>query len=201
MKYLELLKKLGKRQKAYILGFIAVAGVLLWAFISAGILTHGFTRDMVKDKSESQQLEVEGIILTETKDDQKYWEIFGETGKYSSDDKVALLNNVIGNFYKDNEVTMSFESSKGTYNEEKNQIILYENTHIVIKDGTTLLADRLTWSGSDKDIVAQGNVRINRNDELNASADKIIISPNYDKFKIIGNTTSKLFDSKEKKRK
>ena len=94
---------------------------------------------------------------------------------------------------------MSFESSSGTYNEVKKQIILYKDTHIVIKDGTSLYADRLTWSGSDKDIIAEGNIKINRNNELVASADKAVISPDYATFKIVGNSVTKLYDLKEKK--
>ena len=89
---------------------------------------------------------------------------------------------------------MSFESTQGTYNEEKNQIILYENTYIVLKDGTSLKCDRLVWSGSDKDIIAEGNVRINRGAELDAQGDKVIISSSYEHFKLVGNTVSKVFD-------
>lgn len=188
--------KIEKRQRLYVIVFLLLSSVLLWAFISAGILTHNFNRDMVKDNDNSQEINVSGLILTETKNDLKFWEIYGETGSYSSDNKVALLNNVVGNFYKDNQVSMSFESSKGTYNEEKGQIILYKNTHVVIKDGTSLFADRLTWSGSDKDIVAEGGIKINRNNELLATAEKVIISPDYSKFKIIGNTKTQLFSSK-----
>lgn len=178
---------------------MALVAVLAWAFISAGIITHNFNRDQLVGKENRQELDISSIILTETKADKKYWEIYGETGYYNSDTKVAMLSNVTGNFYKDNEVSMSFESSKGTYNEAKKQIILYQNTHIVIKDGTSLRADRLIWSGSDKDVIVQGHIKINRNNELIATAEKAVISPDYAKFKIIGHSVTKLYDLKEKK--
>lgn len=143
---------------------------------------------------------MQGIILTETKDEKKYWEIYGETGNYDSKNGVAMLNNVIGNFYDDkNEVSMSFESSRGTYNEKKGQIILYDDTFIVLKDFTTLRANRLEWSGTDKPIVAEGNIRITRDKDFLATAKKVEISPDYDNFKIIGNAVSKIYDNKEKK--
>jgi lipopolysaccharide assembly outer membrane protein LptD (OstA) len=105
-----------------------------------------------------------------------------------------MLNNVIGNFYNDNnEVSMSFESSKGTYNENKEQIILYDDTFIVLKDLTTLRANKLEWSGTDKPVIAKGNVRITRNKDFLATAEEVEISPNYDRFKIIGNTVSKVY--------
>ena len=130
----------------------------------------------------------------------KYWEIYGETGTYDSTNGVALLDNCIGNFYdENNEVSMSFESSKGTYNSKKTQIIMYNDTRVVIKDGTSLEADRITWTGSDNPIVAKGNIRITRNGQFLATADTVEISPSYDNFKIIGHAQSKMYDVKEKK--
>lgn len=192
-------EKFKKKRVIYTGAFLLLAGVLGWAFITAGVITRNFNREQLVGTENHQALDVSGIILTETKDDKKYWEIYSETGHYNSDNKVALLDNVTGNFYKDNEVAMSFESSSGTYNEDKKQIIMYRNTHIVLKDGTSLYCDRLTWSGSDKDIVVTGNIRINRNNELVTTAQKALINPDYSNFKIIGKTVTKLYDLKEKK--
>lgn len=193
-------ENLSKKKKAYAFGFLALAGVLVWAFISAGIITHDFNRSQLQTNGDRQEALINGIILTETKNEKKFWEIYGETGTYDSNNGIAMLNNVVGNFYDDqNQVSMSFESSKGTYNSQKGEIILYEDTHVVIKDGTSLKAERLKWSGADKDIVARGNVQITRNKQFLATADRIVISPNYEKFKISGNTISKIYDSKEKK--
>lgn len=192
------IRKLSKKRKVYLVGGLAVVCVLLWAFISASIITRNFNRQQLVGTENRQELDVSGLILTETKGDRKYWEVYAEKGYYSSDNKVAILNNVTGNFYSNNQVSMSFESSQGTYSEEKKQIILYKNTHIVLKDGTTLYCDRLTWSGSDKDIIAQGGIKINRNNELAATAQKVVISPDYATFKIIGKTVTKLYNLKEK---
>lgn len=192
------LRKLTRKQKAYIGAFAAVVGLLAWAFISAGIITHNFNRSQLQTDQDRQEALINGIILTETKDEKKYWEIYGETGNYDSKNGVAMLNNVVGNFYdENNEVSMSFESSKGTYNEKKEQIILYEDTFIVLKDLTTLRANKLVWSGKDIPIVAEGNVRITRKSDLLSTAKKVEISPDYNKFKIIGNTVSKVYSDKE----
>lgn len=192
------LRKLSRKQKAYIGAFAAIVGLLAWAFISAGVITHNFNRSQLQTDQDRQEAMINGIILTETKDEKKYWEIYGETGNYDSKNGVAMLNNVIGNFYdENNEVSMSFESSKGTYNEKKEQIILYEDTFIVLKDLTTLRANKLVWSGKDIPIVAEGNVRITRKSDLLATAKKVEISPDYNIFKIIGNTVSKVYSDKE----
>lgn len=200
MNLLEKLKTLSRKQKAYAAAFGAIAGLLAWAFISAGVITHNFNRSQLQTDQDRQEAVIDGIILTETKDEKKYWEIYGETGNYDSKNGVAMLNNVIGNFYDDdNEVSMSFESSKGTYNEKKEQIILYDDTFIVLKDFTTLRANKLVWTGKDIPIIAEGNVRITRDKDLLATAKKVEISPDYTRFKIIGNAVSKIYDNKEKK--
>lgn len=198
MDLLDKIKNLSKKQKAYFGAFMAIVALLAWAFISAGVITHNFNRSQLQTDQDRQEASIDGIILTETKDEKKYWEIYGETGNYDSKNGVAMLNNVIGNFYDDeNQVSMSFESSKGTYNEKKEQIILYEDTFIVLKDLTTLRANRLVWSGKDIPTVAEANVRITRKNELLATADKVEISPNYEKFKIVGNAVSRVYSDKE----
>jgi LPS export ABC transporter protein LptC len=171
---------------------------MLWAFVSAGIITKNFNRNQVSNKQDQQEALIHGIILTETKDEHKYWEIYGETGNYNSDNSIAMLDNCTGNFYdENNEVSMSFESSKGTYNSVEGDITLYEDTFIVLKDGITLNADKLHWINSDSPIVAEGHIKIQKGKELLSTAEKIIISPDYDKFKITGNTVSKVYEDKK----
>lgn len=123
MDLLEKIKNLSKKQKAYVGAFCAIVALLAWAFISAGVITHNFNRSQLQTDQDRQEASIDGIILTETKNEKKYWEIYGETGNYDSKNGVAMLDNVIGNFYDDeNQVSMSFESSKGTYNEKKSKL-------------------------------------------------------------------------------
>ena len=188
---------LPKKKRLYAAALLTIGGILAWAFITAGIITHDFNRKQLESRGDEQEAVVNGIILTETKDDQKYWEIYGETGKWDSSNGVAQLNKVIGNFYKDNEVSMSFESSKGTYNSKEGDITLHEDTFIVLKDGITLNADKLHWINSHTPIVAEGHIKIQKGKELLSTADKIVISPEYDSFKINGNTVSKVYEDKK----
>ena len=188
-----------KKRKIYFIIFLSLSALMLWAFITAGIITHNFNRNLIKGTEDKQEIDISGIILTETKNGLKYWEMYAETGSYTNKNNIAMLNNIIGNFYKDKEVAMSFEATKGTYNEKKKQIILYDNTFIALKDGISLSTDRLIWSGSDKDILVKGNIRINKGNELISSGDEGVISPDYAHFKITGHTKTQVFDLKEKK--
>lgn len=186
--------RMDNRQRAYFLAFVAVFLILFWAFITAGLITTNFNRNMLRSGVDRQELQVSSMILTETKDGQKFWEIFGETGQYSSDHKVANLNNVVGNFYKDNAVEMSFESTHGLYNEETQEIILYENVFVVLKDETSLKADKLIFDIKTKHLTVEGNVKINRKGSFNASADAAAIDSEYSHFKIMGSTCSKVYN-------
>ena len=184
-------KNMDKKRKIYFIVIFLTIFVMAWAFISAGVITGNFNRSQLKNSENEQKVDAVGIIITETKEGKKYFEIYGETGHYSNDHSIATLNNVIGNFYKDNEIAMSFQSSKGTYNENTGVITLYDNTYIVLKDGITLSTDKLIWSGNNKDTIAEGNVVINKDNELIYTANKSIICAGYEKFKIVGNTKKK----------
>ena len=69
---------------------------------------------------------------------------------------------------------MSIQSSQGTYNAREKTITLFNDTYLVIKDGLTLNADKLVWSGNDKPIFAYGNVVITKDDQFMANADDIV---------------------------
>lgn len=186
--------KMDKRQRTYFILLMVLISILLWAFITAGVITTNFSRSALRSGVERQELQVSSMILTETKEGQKFWEIFGETGQYSSDHKIAHLNNVVGNFYKDNKVEMSFESTKGLYNEETQEIILYENVFVVLKDDTSLKADKITFNIKEKVLNVEGNVKINRSKTFSAEADKAVIDSDYSRFRIIGKTVSKVYN-------
>lgn len=196
-KILKKIREMDKKKRAYFIAIFLIVAVMSWAFISAGIITCNFNRAQLKGNQDEQKVDAAGIIITETKDGKKYFEIYGETGNYTNEENVATLHNVVGNFYKDNEVAMSFQSSKGSYDEKAGVITLYENTYIVLKDETSLQADKLVWSGSDKDTVAEGHVKITKGKDMSALADKCIIGSGYDKFKIIGKTKTQIYGDKK----
>ena len=74
------IQNLSRKQKAYFGAFAVLVSVLLWAFISAGVITSNFNRSQLQTDQDRQEALIKGIILTETKDEKKYWEIYGETG-------------------------------------------------------------------------------------------------------------------------
>ena len=101
---------------------------------------------------------------------------------------------IIGNFYDDeNNVALSFQSPMGTYQDSTKTVTLQGETLIVSKDGSSILADRIEWGGKNSDIIATGNVRIKRNEDLATVSEKAIFNSDLTFFKIIGNSKTMIF--------
>ena len=183
-----------KRKIAYIVILSLIFIGCLWAFISAGVITKNFKKEALNTAGEKQKLDIKDLLITETKDDKKYWELYADAGYYDSQNKVVILYNIIGNFYNDDEVVLSMESSKGTFNEETKRVVLYENTYIIYKDGTNVKANRFTWQGNDKDIVAQGNVVIRRNAELRTFSNEAYLGNSMKNVRIKGRSKTELYN-------
>ena len=184
---------MSKRKIAYTVILLAVVIGCTWAFIAAGVITKNFKREALKNAGEKQEVNVKNLIITETKEDKKYWELYAEKGYYDNQNKVVILYNVIGNFYDKDEVVLSMESSMGTYSEEKKKVVLYDNSYFIYKDGTDVRADRFVWEGNDKDIKAQGNVIIRKSGELRTFSKEAILSEQMTNIKIIGRSRTELY--------
>lgn len=182
-----------KRKIAYIAILSLIVIGCLWAFIAAGVITKNFKKEALQTAGEKQKLDIKDLLITETKDDKKYWELYADSGYYDSQNKVVILYNIIGNFYNDDEVVLSMESTKGTFNEETKRVVLYENTYIIYKDGTNVRANRFTWQGNDKDIVAQGDVVIKRNNEIKTYSNEAYLGNNMKNIRIKGRSKTELY--------
>lgn len=188
-----------KRNKFYIgLAILVIIG-LIWAFVAGRMITKNFRKEILSNALEKQKVNVHGLIVTETKDGQKYWEIYAEEGHYNSTDKVVLLLNVFGNFYKDGEVVMSFKSDKGTLTEETKKVVLYQNSLIVYKNGEYVSADRITWRGKDTEITASGNILMEKKEQIRLRGDNASLSADWTEFKMKGNVKTELFGGEDKK--
>jgi LPS export ABC transporter protein LptC len=165
----------------------------LWAFIAAGVITKNFKKETLNSAGEKQKLNINDLLITETKEDKKYWELYADSGYYDSQEKIVILYNIVGNFYDNEEVVLSMKSTKGTFNEEIKKVELYEDTFIIYKDGTSVRADKFTWQGNDKDIVAQGNVIINRNDELKTYSNEAYLGNKMTQVRIKGRSKTEFY--------
>ena len=184
-----------KKNLFYIILIVIVVVACLWAFISASFITKNFKKRLIDDSLGKQEVTIQNLLVTETKDDKKSWELFADDGYYDNASQVAILKNIVGNFYDDNEVVASFESSKGTYNQNTKQIILYEKTLIVYKDGSNVSANKMEWHGKDSGVTAEGSVRLELPSKVVVVAEKATLSPDFKNLKVFGRTKTEIYDS------
>ncbi len=188
-------KKFFKNRKnvLYIIAFSIIAFACLWAFISASVITNSFKNKIINQTYQNKEANIESLLVTETKDGVKLWELFAETGMYTDMNNIVLLEGIIGNFYSDNIVKASFKADKGTYNTTKKEIILYDNVIIVYKDGTNISAQRIKYEGKNTDITAIGDVRIEKPGEAVLIGNKAILDGDYEGFHIEGRTQTQFY--------
>ena len=182
-----------KKNIAYFSLFAIIFIGCLWAFIYAGMITKTFKNKIIDQTYKNKEANIESLLVTETKDGQKLWELYADTGMYTDSDNVVLLENLIGNFYDGDKVKASFKADKGTYNATKKQIILYDNVLLVYMDGTNIGTTRLTYSGKNEDIIAEGNVRIEKPCEAVIIGNKAVLDGNYSDFHIVGRTQTQFY--------
>lgn len=182
-----------KKNIAYIALFSIVVIACFWAFISAGMITKSFKNKIIEQTYQNKEANIKNLLVTETKDDEKLWEMYAETGRYSDSDTIVLLEDIIGNFYDEKKVKASFKADRGTYHTIKKEIVLYSNVVLVYDDGTSLMTDRITYAGKDQDIVAQGSVRIEKPNEAIIYGGKAILKGDFSDFHIEGRTQTKFY--------
>lgn len=191
-----------KRKKFLKIFALVLILVICWGFIWSWFITKAVKRNSKDDSMKNQHAIVKNIIVTETKEEKKYWEFYAKSGEYNSEHNSILLNEVIGNFYdKNNNVILSFKSTKGTYDEKTKKVILNGDNLFVAKNGSQLYADELIWQGNDKDILANGNVQFIMEDKLISKAKRAVFNSNLTNFRIKDGAKTKIFGNSEDKKK
>ena len=183
-----------KRNLFYIILISIVTIACLWAFISAGVITKDFKEKLEADKLGQKEVTISNLLVTETKNGEKEWEMFAEEGFYDGANQLAYLSDIIGNFYKDEKTVASFKSKRGTYNQTTREIILFERSTVVYKDGTNITADEMRWKGNDSDVLASGNVIIELPTRVVVYAEQAILKSGFYDLQVIGKTKTEIYD-------
>lgn len=191
-----------KRKRVLKIFTLVLVLLIGWGFIWSWFITKAVRKNSKDGEMKNQHAVVKNIIVTETKEEKKYWEFYAKSGEYNSNHNQIELNDIIGNFYgKNNEVVLSFKSSKGTYDELTKKVVLNGDNLFVSKNGSQLYADKLVWQGNDKDILADGDVQFIMEDKLIAKAKSATFNSSLTDFKIKGDAVTKLYGSDADKKK
>ncbi len=182
-----------KKNSWIMLIFVIIAIACIWAFIYAGMITKSFKNKLLDNTYANKEANIESLLVTETKDGEKLWELFADKGSYSDNNNIVFLEGIIGNFYDGEVVKASFKADRGTYNSVKKNIVLYDNVLIVYTDATNISADRIIYEGKGKDIEALGNIRIEKPNEAIIYGNKAILKGDFSDFHIEGRTKTQFY--------
>ncbi len=186
-----------KRTKFSIIFIILIFTLGIVAFIFAGKWTKDF-QEFLLSQGSIEHARVNDVVITETKDGIKYWEIYAAVGEYDNEKVQATLYDIVGNYYQAGEVIMSFTAPKGTYNSDKKEISLLEAVRIIGKDDVEINAYKVSWVMDTDKVYAEGNVIINKANELIALSDKATLTTDFKNIEIIENAEVRVY--KEYKR-
>ena len=182
-----------KKNVAIAVGFLAIVILCVWAFVSAGMITKSFKTKIIEQTYKNKEANIESLLVTETKDGEKLFELYADTGRYSDTDNIVFLTDLIGNFYEKNKVKASFKSNEGTYDSSTKHIVLTGDVLIVYFDGTNISTDMLVYKGKQEDIRAIGNVRIEKPNEAVIMGAEAVLDGDYSDFHINGRTKTQFY--------
>ena len=186
-----------KRVKVAVIFTIVVLVACIVGFINAWIITGGIKMsDLTQEKQEnSEKVLVKNILLTETKEGKKYWEIFAKNGRYVNNSNKVILYNVMGNFYDEKgEVILSFAGNNGEYDGTSKKVILTQNAKLASKNNTQMEAQKITWEGLNNIVHAEGNVRAMQADKLYITCERTTFSTDFKDFHVYGKTITRVYD-------
>ena len=181
-----------KRTKFSIIFIITFFILIIIAFLYA----HNWTKDFqefLNSQGSVQYATVKDVVITETKDGIKEWEVYSAVAEYDNNKVTATMHDIVGNYYKKGEVVMSFSAAKGTYDSEMKKIELLEEVKVVGKDNIKLTADSISWVTTEDKIYAQGNVIVNKNDEIIAISNKGAITKDLKEMEIMDNAELRVY--------
>ncbi len=185
-----------KKRTKFSIIFIVLCLILgVVVVIYATKMTSDFKK-LVSGNDAVENVLVHDVVLTESKDGEKSWEVYAATGHYDIQKVVASLNDIVGNYYEKGEVVMSFTAPNGSYNSETKELKLFGVVKIVGKDDAKVTTNSISLVTSEDKIKAEGNIVINRANEVIALANKGSVSTDFKNFELYDNAEIRVYKDK-----
>src|ERR1035437_4843549 len=141
-----------------------IAALSVWAFVVSSNITKNLEKASLEPQKINDNVNAENLVITETKKGEKYWEVCAHSGVYDNKNNVVVLKKVKGNFYKDNNIVLSFDAPVGTYNDKSKEIKLSGAARAITDKDIFISAKKLMFAGKSDQLFADGNVKIKQSD-------------------------------------
>lgn len=174
-----------------IIGILLILGI--WAFITASNITRDVKLASNELDAEADKAKIEELIITETRDGEKFWEVYANSGQYDGNKKGARLTEVKGNFYKEGKVVLSFDAPEALYIEQNKEIKLTGGSRAATNEAIYITADEISWTGNKDEITATGNVKILKSKDFLIKSDKSTFNTDFTNLKVMGNSQTNVY--------
>lgn len=144
-------------------------------------------------KTEEEKVKVSDLIITETNEGKKFWEVVAASGNYDKGVDIITLKNIKGNFYKNNTVVLSVEAPLAIYNSVKKEVVLKNGARAANNKNVLITAGEICWAGKTDTITATGNVKIVQDDKMLTTSDKSVFNSSFTRMKLSGNSNSYVY--------
>lgn len=168
----------------------------MWVFFSDNgkkIDTEPEKHTTAEKKPDEEQVKVTDLIITETNEGKKFWEVVATSGVYKKGIETATLSNIKGNFYKNDEVVLSVEAPLAIYDSVKKEVTLKNGARAANNKNVLITAREIQWAGKTDLITATGNVIITQDDKMQTTSDKSVFNSDFTNLKLIGHSNSYVY--------
>ena len=170
-----------KKTILYITGAVIIMAVI-FGWLMAGT---GGVKEPVAKGPEVAPHELKNTSLHEEDNGKKIWELTLASLIYDKERDVNVLKGVKGKFYQPDGSNITIESEAGEIDMKSKTITLTGRPKGVFSTGGELIADKLSWLSKDEKIVAEGNVKITK-DDIVATAQKATMETVLEHLKLEG---------------
>jgi LPS export ABC transporter protein LptC len=170
-----------KKTILYITGALLIMAVI-FAWLMSGV---GSIKEPAANGPEVAPHELKNTSLHEEDNGKKVWELTLASLIYDKERDVNVLKGIKGKFYQADGSNIAIESETGEIDMKTKAIMLTGHPKGVFSNGGELVADKLTWLSHEQKIVAEGNVKITK-DDIVATAQKATMETAIEHLKLEG---------------
>jgi len=143
--------------------------------------------------ADKEQVKVLDLIITETNEGKKFWEVIAVSGNYDKSLEKITLQNIKGNFYKNDVVVLSVAAPVAIYDSAKKEVTLKNGAKAANNKNVLITAREIRWAGTTDMITATGNVKITQDNKMITTSDKSVFNTDFTNLKLIGNSNSYVY--------
>ena len=168
-----------KTFKYVIIGIVLLAGVLAWLFATSS------TKNVPRAVPQVAPHEIKNTNLQEEQNGKLVWKLDIDSLIYDKSQDANILKGIKGIFYQEDGSSITITAADGAVYMKNKTIVLTGDPRGEVSTGGVLTADKLTWLNDKKFIVAEGKVKIVKDDAV-ATADKGTMDTVINKIKLEG---------------